>query len=297
MEQSSPDYGAERRRMRIVKMRGVKYRGGSHDFVIRKGGLRVFPRLVAAEHGFDFASANTLSGVSQLDDLLGGGLPRGTSTLLIGPAGCGKSSVAIQYAAAAVKRGENASLFAFDEGLGTLFSRSKGIGTDLVPYVQKKNLTVQQIDPAELTPGEFTHLVRCEVEERNSKVVVIDSLNGYMAAMPEERFLILHLHELVSYLSQKGAITFMVVAQHGVLGASMTTPIDGSYLADSVILFRYFEVMGEVRRAISVMKKRSGPHENTIRELKIGPGGIEVGPPLKGFQGILSGTPRPVETV
>lgn len=296
MNQETPEYGIERRRLRIVKMRGVKYRGGYHDFTIKRGGLEVFPRLVASEHFVDFAASNILSGVGQLDDLLGGGIPRGTSTLLIGPAGCGKSTVAIQYAAAAVERGEHASLFAFDEGLGTLFARSKGIGTDLTPYIEQKKLMVHQIDPAELTPGEFAQLVRNEVESRNSKVVVIDSLNGYLAAMPQERFLLLHLHELVAYLNQKGVITFMVVAQHGVLGASMTTPIDGSYLADSVILFRYFEVLGEVRRAISVMKKRSGPHEKTIRELKIGPEGIEVGPPLKKFQGILSGTPRPLES-
>lgn len=295
MEQSTPDYGTDRRRLRVVKMRGVKYRGGLHDFIIRTGGIRVFPRLIAAEHDHEFSETNTLSGVSHLDDLLGGGIPRGTSTLLIGPAGCGKSTVAVQYALAAAKRGENASIFAFDEGLGTLFARSKGIGSDLIPFVEQKKLNVQQIDPAELTPGEFTHLVRREVEEKDSRVVVIDSLNGYLAAMPAERSLLLHLHELIAYLNQKGVITFMVVAQHGVLGAAMSTPIDGSYLADSVVLFRYFEARGEVRRALSVMKKRSGPQEKTIRELKIGLDGLEVGPPLSDFQGILSGVPRPSE--
>lgn len=295
VEHVAPEYGAEHRRLRVVKMRGVAYRGGYHDFVIGKGGLKVFPRLIAAEHHQQFDASETLSGISQLDELLGGGIPCGSSTLLIGPAGCGKSSVAVQYALAAVKRGEHASLFIFDEGLATLLARSNGLGYDLSPYLENKLLTIQQVDPAELSPGEFAHKVRKEVETFKSKVVVIDSLNGYLAAMPEARFLLLHMHELLSFLNQKGVVTFLVVAQHGIVGSSMVTPIDGSYLTDSVILFRYFEARGEVKRALSVMKKRSGPHEKTIREIEMGPEGIHIGPPLRNFQGVLSGTPELVD--
>ena len=291
LEQLSPEYGAERRRLRVVKLRGKKYKGGYHDFNIVRGGLEVFPRLVAADHHNGFERDQVRSGVKPLDELVGGGLDRGTSTLILGPAGTGKSSVAIQYAAAAAARGECAAIFTFDESLGTLLARTAALGIDLKSQMDAKRVAVQQVDPAELSPGEFVHNVRRHVEERDCKLVVIDSLNGYMNAMPEERFLTIQLHELLTYLGQKGVTTLMVVAQHGLTGTTMQSPVDISYLADSVILTRYFELQGRVKKAISVVKKRSGAHEETIRELHIGTGGIEVGEPLERLRGVLTGVP------
>lgn len=290
LQQTAADYGAERRRMRVKKMRGIKFRGGYHDFIIEAGGIKIFPRLVAAEHHKPFVGNLTTSGVAELDTLLGGGLERGTSVLLVGGAGVGKSSIAVTYAVGAAQRGERVAMFAFDEGLGTLYARAAGLGVNLQEYVDQGLITVQQIDPAEMSPGQFTQLVRNAVEQRDVRVLLIDSLNGYLNAMPDERFLVLQVHELLSYLNQLGVLTIMVLAQHGLLG-HMQTPIDLSYLSDAVIMLRYFEAAGRVRRAISVVKKRSGPHENTIREFQLTSEGVKVGPPLTEFSGILTGTP------
>ena len=291
LEQLAPEYGAERRRLSVMKMRGVAYRGGYHDFLIRTGGLIVFPRLVASEHGIEPTSEFISCGIKGIDSLIGGGVDRGSSTLVLGPAGTGKSSLVMQYGIEAAKRGEHVAVFTFDEGIKTIITRSKGLGFDIQGYVKSGTMTLRQIDPAQLSPGEFVHLVRSEVDRLNAKVVIIDSLNGYLNAMPEERFLVIQMHELLSYLSQMGVATFMIVVQHGLLGGAMISSVDVSYLADNVFLLRYFELFGRVRQAISVLKKRSGPHERTIREMHFGPEGIEVGEPIKGFQGILSGTP------
>src|SRR5689334_13959897 len=290
LQQIALDYGAERRRLRIKKMRGIKYRGGYHDFIIETGGIKVFPRLVAAEHHKPFIGELTKSGSPELDALLGGGLERGTSALLVGGAGVGKSSIAVTYAVSAARRGERVAIYAFDEGLGTLFARAAGLGVNLHDYVNQGLVSIQQIDPAELSPGEFAQRVRDAVEQQDIKVLLIDSLNGYLNAMPDERFLVLQMHELLSYLNQIGILTILVLAQHGLLG-HMQTPIDLSYLSDAVIMLRYFEASGQVRRAISVVKKRSGKHENTIREFQLTSEGLKVGPPLTEFSGILTGTP------
>jgi circadian clock protein KaiC len=290
LQQLALDYGAERRRLRIKKMRGIKFRGGYHDFIIETGGIKVFPRLVAAEHHKPFIGELTQSGSAELDSLLGGGLERGTSVLLVGGAGVGKSSIAVTYAVSAARRGERVAMYAFDEGLGTLFARAKGLGIGLQDYVDKGLISIQQIDPAEMSPGEFTQLVRDAVEKQGVRVLLIDSLNGYLNAMPDERFLVLQMHELLSYLNQLGVLTIMVLAQHGLLG-QMQTPIDLSYLSDAVIMLRYFEAGGRVRRAISVVKKRSGTHEDAIREFQLTAEGLKVSDPLTEFNGILTGTP------
>jgi circadian clock protein KaiC len=293
LEHLSPEYGAERRRLRITKLRGQKFRGGLHDFNIATGGLVVFPRLVAAEHAETREHKLLRGDIVALDELLGGGMDPGTSTLLIGPAGSGKSSVAINYARSAAKQGQRAALFIFDERIEVLLHRAQGLGMDLRQHLVSGLVTIQQVDPAELSPGEFACTVRKAVVGGDghppAKVVVIDSLNGYMQAMPEERFLSVQMHELLTYLGHKGVVTFLVLAQHGMVGA-MQAPIDTTYLADTVILFRYFEADGQVRQAISVVKKRMGKHERTIRELRLD-GGISVGEPLHDFQGVLSGTP------
>jgi circadian clock protein KaiC len=290
LEQMALDYGAERRRLRVVKMRGIDFRGGYHDFTIKPGGLEIYPRLIAAEHRKPFLGELTSTGSAELDALLGGGLERGSSALLIGAAGVGKSSVAMAYAVAAAERGEHATLFAFDEGLGSIYVRASGLGIPLQAHVDAGRIRIQQIDPAELSPGEFTHYIRRSVELDGARVVVIDSLNGYLNAMPEERFLVLQMHELLSYLNQLGVVTILVLAQHGLIGP-MQTPVDISYLSDTVLMLRYFEVAGHVRRALSVVKKRSGPHEDTIREFRLSAQGLEVGPPLTEFSGIFAGIP------
>lgn len=291
LEQLAIDYGAERRRLRVIKMRGIQFRGGFHDFNIEAGGLKIFPRLIAAEHHTPFAGEFTPSGNAELDKLLGGGLERGTNALLIGAAGVGKSSVALIYAIAAAERGERAVLFAFDEGRGTFEARARSLGLPLDRYIASDLIHFQQIDPAELSPGEFAATVRARVEVHHARIVVIDSLNGYLNAMPDERFLILQMHELLSYLAQQGVLTILVLAQHGLVGP-MDTPIDMSYLSDAVLMLRYFEVGGNVRRALSVVKKRSGRHEHSIREFRLGRRGISLGPPLRNFSGIFSGNPR-----
>jgi circadian clock protein KaiC len=291
LEQLAIDYGAERRRLRIVKMRGIEFRGGFHDFTIRKGGLQIYPRLIAAEHNRSFIPGNVSSGIAELDTLLGGGLERGTNALLLGPAGVGKSSLALTYALEAAERGERSVVFAFDEGQATFESRARALGLPLQKAFDADHIRFQQIDPAELSPGEFATIVRRSVEADAAKIVIIDSLTGYLNSMPEERFLILQMHELLSYLGQLGVVTVMVMAQHGLVGP-METPIDLSYLADTVLLLRYFESEGTVRRALSVVKKRSGRHEHAIREYSLSAKGIRVGPSLTEFSGIFTGTPR-----
>jgi circadian clock protein KaiC len=291
LEQLAIDYGAQRRRLRVVKMRGIDFKGGFHDFTIRKGGLHVYPRLVAAEHHKPFAADVVPSGNAELDTLLGGGIERGTNLLLIGGAGVGKSSLALTYAITAASRQERSVIFAFDEGVGTMNARARALGLPLEEHVEAGLIEVRQIDPAEMAPGEFADTVRHSVENGGAQIVIIDSLNGYLNAMPDERFLILQMHELLSYLSQRGALTLLVLAQHGLVGP-LDTPLDISYLADGVLMLRYFEYDGLVRRALSVVKKRSGNHEHSIREFKLSPKGIRVGPPLRGFSGVFGGTPE-----
>jgi len=291
LEQIAIEYGAERRRLRVVKMRGIEFRGGYHDFTIRKGGLAIYPRLVAAEHHKAFSGTYASSGNSALDEMLGGGLERGTNVLFLGAAGVGKSSLALLFAVAAARRGEHAVYFAFDEGRGTLEARARTIGLELDPALDSGKIRYQQIDPAEQSPGEFAANVRQSVERDGARIVIIDSLNGYLNAMPEGRFLILQMHELLTYLNQQGVLTILVLAQHGLIGP-METPLDISYLSDAVLMLRYFEHAGRVRRALSVLKKRSGQHEHTIREFRLSPKGISFGPPLVEFTGVFSGTPR-----
>ena len=290
LEELSPQYGAERRRLRVLKYRGQQFRGGYHDFAIRRGGVSVFPRLVAGEHRTSFARTQMTSDVTELDALLGGGVEQGSSTLILGPAGTGKSLFALQFIAAAVRRGEKAALFVFDEELGLLFDRVRVMGIDLEAMRDAGSLHIEQVDAAELSPGEFAHRVRASVDTARAKTVVVDSLNGYQAAMPEENALVLHVHELLQYLNRQGANTFLTVAQHGLVG-DMKAPVDVTYLADTVILLRYFEALGRVRRAVSVIKKRTGAHEESIREFRIGKKGLVLGAPLEDFQGVLRGVP------
>jgi len=290
LEELAPEYGAERRRLRVLKYRGRRYRGGYHDFAIFPGGVRVFPRLVSAEHKTDFARDVLSIGSAEFDALLGGGVERGSSTLVLGPAGTGKSLLSLTVIQSAIARGERAAMFVFDEELGLLFDRAEKIGIDLRAMVETGQLFVEQVDAAELTPGEFTERVRRRLEQHAVRTVVIDSLNGYQAAMPGEGALVLHVHELLQYLNRKGVATFLTVAQHGLIG-DMSTPVDVTYLADTVILLRYFEALGRVHRAISVVKKRMGAHEDTIREFRIGARGITLGEPLTNFQGVLRGVP------
>lgn len=293
LEQLSPVYGAERRRLRVVKVRGVAFRGGFHDFRIRYGGVEVFPRLVAAEHHEKFEPGLIQSGLAPLDKILGGGLDRGTSALFMGPAGSGKSALAMHFAVAAARRGETAAVYAFDEGLYTLTLRSAALGIDLKQPMASGKLRVTQVDPAEMSPGEFIAQVRADVEERRARVVVIDSLNGYMTAMPEGQFLLIQMHEMLTYLRQRGVLAILVIAQQGLIG-TMSSPIEVSYLADTVVLLRFFEARGAVRKAISVLKRRSGKHGSEIHELTMDSGGIHVGGELDKFTGVLTGVPRPV---
>jgi circadian clock protein KaiC len=290
LQHLSPEYGAERRRLRVIKYRGRQFRGGYHDYLIRKGGLKVFPRLIAAEHRGYVAPSKLPSSVHELDELLGGGIEEGTSTLIVGGAGTGKSTIAAQFCVAAAARGEKSIIFMFDESPNTLFSRCAGLSIDVEGRVNDGMIEIVQIDPAELSPGEFTYLIRESVETAKVKLVVVDSLNGYLNAMPEERFLTIQLHELLMYLSQQGVATLLIGAHHGVIGAQMQAPVDASYLADAVILLRYFEARGEVRQA-TVVKKRGGIHERTIREFGMSGGRIQVGDTLREFRGVLTGVP------
>ena len=292
LEHAMPAFGPPRRRLSVTKFRGREFRAGYHDYAIRRGGLEVYPRLVAAEHRRESSRERLPSGLAGLDKLIGGGLERGTSTLIQGAAGTGKSTISALFCAQAAERGEHTALFIFDESANTLFSRLDGLGIPLRRHADAGLVSVQQIDPAELSPGEFVHAIRRAVREKRASIVVIDSLNGYLNAMPDEKFLIIQLHELLTYLGQHGVATVLVAAQHGLMGASMTAPVDASYLADSVVLLRYFEAEGEVRQAISVVKMRGGEHERTIRELSMKGGRINLGEPLRDYRGVFTGVPQ-----
>jgi circadian clock protein KaiC len=288
-------FGINRRYLAVQKMRGSEFREGNHDYSITRGGLKLFPRLVAAEYRDGFERRIASSGNAELDLLLGGGLDAGTSNLLMGPAGSGKSTVASLFVHESAKRGEKAIFFAFDETVHTLLWRAEQMQLDFKKQIATGNLEVRQIDPAEIAPGELAmQIVEC-IEQHGVRMIVLDSLNGYVNAMPQEDFLNLHLHELLSYLNQRGVVTLMVLAQTGLIGA-MGTPVDVSYLADTVILTRYFEARGSVKKAISVIKKRSGAHETAIRELQLAQRGVQIGPPLHEFEGVLTGVPRFVGT-
>jgi len=296
LEANAPAYGKVRRELQILKFRGSEFASGFHDFVIRAGGIGVFPRLVAADHQVDYLRSAIVSGVESLDALLGGGIERGTSTLLLGPPGSGKSSIAFQYATAATARGDHAAAFIFDETKGALLARSKGLGLQITEGTRAGELLIRQVDPAEISPGEFAHVVRESVERDQARVVIIDSLNGYLNAMPHSGYLTAQLHELLSYLNNKGVATFLVVAQSGLMGSNMVSPIDASYLADTVVVLRYFEHAGMVKKAISVLKKRTGAHEESIREMWFEDDGIHLSEPLLGFRGVLTGVPVEVQS-
>jgi circadian clock protein KaiC len=291
MERLPRDYGNSRRRLQVAKLRGSSFKEGYHDYAIRKGGVVVYPRLIASEHRSDLQISAVPSGIPELDALTGGGLDRGTSTLIMGPAGCGKTTIAMRWVVSAAERGETCRVFIFEEGTHTLIARAASLGMDLRPHIKSGRITLDQVDPAEMSPGEFVKRVRTCVEEDKARVIVIDSLNGYLQSMPGEQFLASHLHELLAYLNNCGVLTMVVLAQAGTLGSLMQTPVDVSYLADNILLLRYFEVHGKVCQAISIIKKRSGGHERTIRELALGPDQIHIGKPLKDFQGVLTGVP------
>lgn len=292
LERQTLDFGSARRRLQVQKLRGVDFVAGYHDFVIRPGGVRVFPRLVALDHHRPFVGEAVSCGVAELDNLLGGGPLRGTCTMLSGPAGSGKTTVALQYLFASCERGEPATIYEFDERIGTLMVRCAAMGIDIQKHVDAGCLVIKQVDPAEISPGEFTAMVREEVEGRGARMIVIDSLNGYMAAMPQEQQLVLQMHELLSYLNQLGIATFLISPQAGLLGTMATGNLNISYMADAVLLLRFFEAEGRLRKAISAVKNRSGRHEDTIRELRIDSQGIRVGEPLTEFKGVLTGTPE-----
>lgn len=291
LEQIAREYGKERRRVNVIKMRGIRFRGGYHDYTLETGGIVMYPRLIAAEHLRDFAAQIGSSGSDDFDALLGGGLVRGTNTLIVGPSGIGKTTLATRCLLAALERGEQAAYYLFDEGLGTFFARSIQLGLDPRPYLDSGQITINHIDPAELSPGEFTQMLRDAVEQRKTRFIVIDSLNAYLQAMPGEHFLILQMHELLSYLNQQGITTVMILGQHGML-AEARTDLDLSYLSDSTVLLRFFEADGRVRRAISVIKSRITQHAVTIHEMQLGEGGVRIGAPLVGFAGILAGIPN-----
>jgi circadian clock protein KaiC len=291
MDRVPREYGKTRRQIEIVKLRGTGYREGFHDYSIVTGGVVVFPRLVASDSRSDQPPEPVSSGIVELDALTGGGLDRGTSTLLIGPAGCGKTSLAVQWAVTAAKRGESCVLFSFEEAPSTMMMRAAGLGIDIRPHVASGKIVIERVDPAEMSPGELVAKVQQLVENENVRLLVLDSLNGYLQSMPGEQFLAVHLHELLAYLGNRGVLTLMVLAQAGTIGWPLESAVDVSYLADNILLLRYFENKGEVCQAISTIKRRSGSHEHTIRELKLGPDRIRIGRPLHDFQGVLTGTP------
>jgi circadian clock protein KaiC len=291
MDRVAREYGKTRRHIEVVKLRGTAYLEGYHDYRIITGGVVVFPRLNAADSRAEMRLETVSSGIPELDALTGGGLERGTSTLLVGPAGCGKTTIAARWVFHAANRGENCAIFSFEEGQQTLITRAQGLGMNLPPHVATGRIGIERIDPAEMSPGELVAKVQGYVEGKNAQIIVIDSLNGYLQSMPGEEFLSIHLHELLGYLNNRGVLTLMVLAQSGPLGSPGQTGVDVSYLADNILLLRYFEAHGEVRQAISIIKKRSGAHEHTIREFKLGPHDIHVGQPLREFQGVLTGVP------
>ena len=290
LDQATGDYGPVRRHLRIVKMRGVRYRGGEHDVHLDTGGLQVFPRLIASEHRAQFVSAVASTGTASLDQLLGGGLARGSNTLFLGPSGVGKTTTAISAVVAALRRGEKASYYLFDEGLGTLLYRCASLGMPLEPHIESGLLEILPLDPAEMSPGQFVNMVRDAVETRGAGMVVIDSLNAYLQAMPGAKFLLLQMHELLSFLNQQGVITLLVLGQHGIVG-DVRSDLDLSYLSDAIVLFRFFEARGQLRKAVSVVKSRTNAHELSIREFRLAQGGVEVGLALTDFEGVLAGVP------
>ncbi len=290
LERTTPLYGVSRRQLSVQKIRGSQFQEGSHDLILRQSGMTIFPRLVAGDHHRDFAREDFPSGIGGLDSLLGGGLGRGTSTMLMGPPGTGKSTLAMKFALAAAARGEKALMFIFDETVGTMMSRAAQLGMDMDTHVRSGLIVVQQIDPAEISPGEMAYRIRMAVGKDEARMIIIDSINGYLNAMSAERYLTLQLHELLSFLNQQGVITIMVLAQQGLVGVMQST-VDLTYLADTVVVLRYYEARGEVRQALSVIKKRSGNHERTIREIRVGSEGISLGEPLRELQGILTGVP------
>jgi circadian clock protein KaiC len=295
MEHLSPLYGAERRRLQVKKMRGMDFRGGYHDFRIKTGGIEAYPRLVAAEHHGAFKAEPISSAVPEVDALLGGGIDRGTSTLMTGPAGTGKTTLALQFALAAAAAGKRSVIYLFEEGMQTFRTRAAGLQMPLEDRVRDGTVTLRQVDPAELSPGELAHELRREVEKPGGlDLFILDTLNGYLNSMPEERFLTLHLHEMLSFLGQMGVTSILIEAQHGLVSPQALHQLDVSYLADTVLLLRHFEAQGSVRQAVSVVKKRTGTHEHTIRELRLERGGVRLGPPLAGFQGVLTGVPTHV---
>lgn len=290
LEQMAQEFGKERRRVNIIKMRGIKFRGGFHDYTLDTGGLKFFPRLIAAEHTGYFRAHVSSTGSPAFDALLGGGLAAGTNTLIVGPSGIGKTTACARCMLSALERGEKASFYLFDEGLATFFARAASLQMDLQPYVANGQLNVQHIDPAELAPGQFAQMLRDGVELEGVRFIVIDSLNAYLQAMPGERYLTLQMHELLAYLNQKGVTTMLVLAQHGLIG-EVRTDVDLSYLSDTTVLLRFFESNGKLRRAITVIKSRTSNHASTIHELQLGAGGIVIGAALEGFEGVLTGLP------
>lgn len=293
LEQSMQEYGVESRRLHIIKLRGVKFRGGLHDYVIERGGIILFPRLYNNSTNTGLQVLHQVSsGLDRMDELLGGGIEEGTSTMITGAPGTGKSSLAAQFVAAAIARGEKAAMFLFEESANLLLNRTRAMNIDLVTPQDSGQLSIKQLVPAEMSTGQFTQTVCDSVDKDGARIVVIDSLNGYINAMPSERFLAIHLHELLTYLGQKGMITMLVGVHPGMIGTIPSSTGEISYLADNVILLRHFEYRGEVRQAISVFKKRAGPHERTIREFSITGDGIRIGPVLQDFQGVLTGTPK-----
>ena len=290
LEKFRAAFGAERRQFHISKLRGVDFRGGTHDYLIKKGGIVLFPRLTSATQKANYESETLSTGITGFDDLLGGGLNRGTSNLILGPAGCGKSTIALSFAVAAARRGDKVAFYSFEESTNNILLRAKALDIDLRPHIESGKILLQKIDPAELTPGQFSALVRAP-SNREWDVVVMDSLNGYVHAMPEAQFLMLQLHELLAYLGHRGVVTILVLAQSGIVGV-MQTPLDLTYLADTVVVTRFYEAFGRVKKAIAVIKKRTGPHEEALREFKVGQGGILVGAPLRNLRGILNGSPQ-----
>lgn len=288
LEQAVDQYGPERRRLRVMKMRGIKFRGGEHDFVLDTGGLSVFPRLVASEHSVESPLRVVGSGVAKLDQLMGGGLPCGSNVLFTGPSGVGKTTTAIASTVAALRRGEKAAYYLFDEGMSTLVVRARSLGLDIQPYLDNGQLQMVPLDPAEVSAGEFAHMVRHAVEDDGAQVVVIDSLNAYLQAMPGSKYLMLQMHELLSYLNRRNVVTILILGQHGLLG-DIHADVDMSYLADAILLFRFFEARGKLLKAVSMVKSRTNEHEQTIREFRMGKSGIEVGQELTDFQGVLMG--------